>query len=65
MSRFVPLRGVAPLALAAAVALTAAAMPARAAVAPAAAPIIEKYVAWMGGWQELDSLRELALADYY
>jgi hypothetical protein len=63
MSRFVPLRRAAPLALAlaAVVALTAAAAPARAAVAPEAAPVIEKYVAWLGGWQELDSLRDLSL----
>lgn len=61
MSRIVPLRRMAPLALAAAVVLTGAALPARAAVAPEAAPVIEKYVAWMGGWQELDSLRDLSL----
>ena len=62
MTRTIPLRRVAPLALAAAVALVAgAAAPVRAAVAPEAAPLVEKYVAWLGGWAGLDAVRDMAL----
>ena len=63
MSRFVPLRGVAPFALAAAVAVavTGAAVPVCAAVASEAAPLVATYVHWLGGWQDLDALRDLSL----
>jgi hypothetical protein len=35
--------------------------PARAAIAPAAAPLIERHVEWLGGWAAFDGLRDMSL----
>lgn len=65
MSRIIPLRGAASFAFAAVLALAAIALagvaPAGAAVAPEARPLVEKYVAWMGGWTRLDAVRDVSL----
>ena len=41
--------------------LVLAAPAARAAIAPDAAPLLEKHVAWLGGWPELDAVNDLTL----
>ncbi len=50
-----------PLLTFALIPLALAAAPVRAAIAPAAAPLLEKHVAWLGGWPALDAVADLSL----
>ena len=51
-----------PLLSLALIPLALAALPARAAIAPDAAPLLDRHVAWLGGWPALDAVDDLSLA---